>query len=408
MNIWYIHPYAGSPKFGMSFRPYYMAKNFNLLGNKCTIISSTHHHLSTFSKQDEGKQKVEGVDFYLIPTKSYIGNGINRLINMVGFGLSLFKSSFRAFANEDRPNVIIASTAHPFHFIAANYYAKKYNAKLILEVRDIWPLSLQELVGISKLHPLSLLINIFQKFAYRNCDHCVSLLENAEEYFQSQGLKEGKFTCIPNGIEIESEIKEKSALNIQPRINEIKKSIADFNTVLGYTGAVGIPNNLEPLILAAKKLENYNIAILIVGNGIEKKRLESLCTNKNIVNVFFFDSVPKNLVSEIISMCDAMFINAQPKDIYKYGISPNKIFDYMSLNKPIFNGIEAPENPMAKAGCEILFKGNSSVDLAEKILNFHNDKNKWNIINTEKFVIDNYSYQALSKEYSLLFSKVNL
>ncbi len=403
MNIWYIHPYAGSPKYGMSFRPYYLAKHFNKLGHNTTVISSLKHHLCSLPFKKPGLVDVEGVKYFLQNSIDYQGNGVKRLLNMLMFGLGLFGKHFRTFSKINPPDVIIASTAHPFHLLAAKYYSKKYNAKLILEVRDIWPLSLQELVGISKYHPLSVLINAFQKFGYKKCDHCVSLLENSESFFLNEGLKKGKFSCIPNGIELSSE-HEKESENSSLK-SQLSIAISNFDTVIGYTGALGIPNNLMPLINAAEKFKKYNIGVLLVGDGIQKKALEERVAELQLDNVVFFGKVHKTFVSYVIDSCDAMFINAMPKELYKFGISPNKIFDYMMHDKLVFNGIDSPNNPLEKAGCEINFPANDYLSLANKVIDFH--KNKENFaINSSEFVRRQHSYAQLAKNYESLMESL--
>lgn len=401
MNIWYIHPYAGSPKFGMSFRPYYLAKNFELLGHKTMVISSKNHHLSVFPNDKSNFTSVEGVSFYLVDTPYYKGNGVKRLLNMLAFGINLFSRKFKKINQINKPDIIIASTAHPFHIFAAKFYAMKYKAKLILEVRDIWPLSLQELFGISKFHPLSLLINFCQKFAYKYSDHCVSLLENSEDFFIKEGLKSNSFTCISNGIEISDNPSPKDDFLLRKLESEIK----EFDTIIGYTGALGIPNNLLPLIEASKKLRKYNIGVLLVGDGVEKQKLISKAQELKLDNVIFFGKVPKEQIEHIVKYCDAMFINAQPKVLYKYGISPNKIFDYMISNKLIFNGIHSPNNPMEKANCEIKFDANSPHDIASKIIEYHKNKES-RIINSANFVKKNYTYEKLANDYVNLFNSL--
>ncbi|MBB1322657.1 glycosyltransferase family 4 protein [Shewanella sp. SR43-8] len=401
MNIWYIHPYAGSPKHGMSFRPYYLARNFDKVACTTTVISSLHHHLSDLKIKSPGLVDVEGVMYYLVGTPLYSGNGVKRIINMLAFGIGLFKSEFRKFSETNKPDIIIASTAHPFHIFAAKYYAKKYNAKLILEVRDIWPLSLQELVGISKFHPLSIIIDFCQKYAYKHCDYCVSLLENSEPLFIKEGLKKNSFVCISNGIELS----DNSSPKDERLLSDLESKLNKFDTVIGYTGALGIPNNLAPLIEACKQLEKYNIGVLLVGDGIEKQKLITRVRELDLENVVFFGTVAKDQIQHIVSYCDAMFINAQPKELYKYGISPNKIFDYMISNKLVFNGIDSPNNPMEKAGCEIRFCASSHTDLASKIIEFHQIKPS-RTIESAKFVEKEYTYEKLAAKYINLFRRL--
>lgn len=371
------------------------------MGHKCTVISSLNHHLSKFPHEKEGEYLIEDVPYYLVDTKEYKGNGLSRVLNMLGFGGNLFKSPFKRFAKENKPDVIIASTAHPFHMLAAKYYAKKYKAKLILEVRDIWPLSLQELVGVSKYHPFCVLINLFQKFAYRTCDHCVSLLENAESFFVEEGLAKNSFTCIPNGMELPDE----NDIVDEALISEVEAQIEKFDFVVGYTGALGVPNNMSPLVEAAGLVQDKNIGVLLVGDGVEKDELKSYCERNGVNNVVFFRKVPKEQVRYIIGLCDAMFINAKHKPIYKHGISPNKIFDYMLENKAVFNGIDAPGNPMAQANCEVRFKGDDANDLAKKLIQFYDNKASFECTSRE-FVIANHLYSELAKKFDNLFTSL--
>lgn len=408
MNIWYIHPYSGSPKHGMSFRPYYLANHFNQLGHTTTVISSSFHHLCGSLSSEPGVIDVEGVNYYLQKSTTYSGNGIGRLINMFSFGFGLFSGMFRRFSIDNKPDVIIASTAHPFHLLASKYYAKKYGAKLILEVRDIWPLSLQELLGLSKYHPLNVVINIFQKFGYKSCDHCVSLLGNAENFFVKEGLPEGRFTYIPNGIELLDENSNKGEENNKVPltfINELQRATANFDTVIGYTGALGVPNNMMPLIEAASELKKDNIGVLIVGDGAQKEELQARAKELSLNNVVFFGKVPKTLVATVIEHCDALFIGAQPTELYKYGISLNKMFDYMMHNKVVFNGIDSPGNPLEKAGCEVKFPADDALALSQEVIKFHRNKKSYTL-NSSKFVKEHHSYKQLAKKYISLMESL--
>ncbi|MEZ8353642.1 glycosyltransferase family 4 protein [Vibrio splendidus] len=398
IKVWYVHAYAGSPSHGMSYRPYYLSKNFREHDVDTTIISSSYHHLSSIT--GIGQQVIDDQDFYFVPVNRYSGNGFKRISNMLAFGIKLFGSGFRSFAYSNKPDVIIASTAHPFHIFAAKFYAKLFKAKLILEVRDIWPMSLNELAGLSKLHPFSILVNICQKFGYKYCDECVSLLENSEKFFLSQGLEAGKFTYIPNGIELS----EHSSINNE-LVEKLKESLSGFSKVIGYTGALGLPNNLMPLIESATYLKDFNIAILLVGDGVEKTNLMKKVDELGINNVVFFGKVPKKDIHTIIDYCDAMFINALPKNIYKYGISPNKIFDYMLENKVVFNGIESKGNPLEKSRSEIRFPSNDAYTLAEKIIEFSTESFP-SEIKSELFVRNNYSYKVLARRYVSLIHRL--
>ncbi|CZF80165.1 putative glycosyl transferase [Grimontia celer] len=398
MNVWYMHPYAGTPKTGMSFRPYYISQELSKLGLDTTVISSSYHHLSQRKGNLIGCNTLENQKYYFVKNNEYKGNGIGRVLNMLRYGIGMFGLSFHRFAKNNKPNVIIVSTAHPFHIFAAKYYADKYSAKLILEVRDIWPMSLNELAGLSPNHPLSRLIEITQNYAYKVCDHCVSLLANSEEYFQSKGLPSNSFSYIPNGIELGMSESHKHDI-----IDKIRNDLSGYDLSIGYTGAIGVPNNLMPLIKAADELSKSNVAIVLVGDGVLKEEIEQYVSKNAIDNVFIYDPVPKSVIPSVIGVFDIMFINAKPSKIYRYGISPNKIFDYMLQDKVVLNGIDAPNNPLTECGSELYFSSESPSDIVSKVLEF---KCSPYSVKTSDLVLEQYSYRSLALKYKRVIESI--
>ncbi len=45
MSVWYLHHYAGHPKVGMSFRPYYLARGIQDLNEDVVVFAASYHHL---------------------------------------------------------------------------------------------------------------------------------------------------------------------------------------------------------------------------------------------------------------------------------------------------------------------------------------------------------------------------
>ena len=108
---------------------------------------------------------------------------------MFEFGLSRgTDSALRRLGDEHPPQAIIYSSPAPYAFVVAAWLAKRYKAKLIFEVRDIWPDSLAEFVNLSPNNPLVWLAALIERFAYRRADHIASLLPLAAEHMISRGM----------------------------------------------------------------------------------------------------------------------------------------------------------------------------------------------------------------------------
>jgi glycosyltransferase involved in cell wall biosynthesis len=248
--------------------------------------------------------------------------------------------------------------------------AKKFKAKLIFEVHDLWPLSPMELGGMSKYHPFIMLIQFAEDFAYRFSDSVISMLPKTLEYMVSRGLKKEKFHYIPNGIDLkEWEITGKQAQSETGKLIEEKiKSCKDegFFTV-AYLGTHGLANCLDNLINAAEILKDEKVFFFLIGPGPEKESLKALAQKKKLSNIIFFNSIPKEEIPIITKLFDANYIGLKKESLFRFGISPNKLMDYMAAKRPVINSIEAGNDPVKEAGCGISVPAENPQLLAQAI-----------------------------------------
>ena len=196
-KIWCIHHYAGTPDYPGGHRPYYLAKYFQKFGFDVYVIAADFHHWLRKKEATQTEQlrfsNEKKVPFIWIKTNQYLGNGIKRFLNMLSYTIKVWLFKNKIVKVTGKPDVVIVSSPHIFQFLAGYRIAKKYSAKLIFEVRDIWPLSLLELTNFSKYNPLMLFMGWIEKFAYRKSEHVVSLLPQAYKHMLTKGLKLEKF-----------------------------------------------------------------------------------------------------------------------------------------------------------------------------------------------------------------------
>lgn len=352
MNIVLVNHYAGGKSFGMEFRPYYLAREWQKAGHNVIIVAASFAHLrSRQPKVDKtiSAENVDGVNYIWIKTNSYEGNGINRILSMLGFTKALY-SKLGKFLDSFSPDLFIASSTYPFDSIPLAKLARKYKAKLCFEVHDLWPLSPIEFGGYSKYHPFIIAIQWAEDFAYRNSDFVVSLLPMAKPYMVSRGMKLEKFIHIPNGIALD-EWNESSSIPAEHL--EVISGIKNKNKFLvGYAGSHGIANGLDALIFAAEELTE-EIEVVFVGSGPEKKNLQDLVNSRHISNVNFLPSVSKECIPALLKFFDALYVAFQKQSLLRFGISPNKMFDYMMAEKPIIQAIEAGNNLVKDYACGV-------------------------------------------------------
>jgi len=393
-NIWIINDYAGSPFHGMIYRHYYMAKELQKRNIKTTIISASYSHFMTNRPPIKEKayllEKVDMIEYLWLKVMEYKDSrDKKRIFKWFQFCLKLFTVSNKI----DKPDVIVCSGSAPMLIIPSYYLAKKHGAKLIFEIRDIWPLTLMDFKGYSKYNPLIYIMQKSVNFGFRNADKVISVLPHTDSYIREQGIFNVDFSYLPNGIFLE-ELQNPTPLN-EKTLSELPKN----KFTIGYAGAMGMGDGLDLLIDVAVELkEESNINFVLIGKGSEKKRLEKRVIDLKLNNVKILDAIPKREVQNLLAQFDVCYIGWEDKEIYKYGISANKIFDYMYAGKPIIHLFTGRGDLITKANCGISIREHKSSLISEAILKLYNtpkEERKKIGMRGKKFVLENHTYSKI-------------
>ncbi len=409
MNIIYINHYAGSNIHGMEFRPYFMAKRWAEAGNKVTIVASSYSHLRTKNPDMQGKktmeQNIDGIRYFWIEGNEYHGNGVGRIKNMLSFICGLYKYKDE-IAAEGKPNAVIASSTYPLDIYPAHKIAKKYGAMLIYEVHDLWPLSPIELGGMNPHHPYIMMMQSAENYCYKHSDYVVSLLPCSKEHMVEHGLKPEKFVCIPNGI-VKADW-EKPMSDPPVYFDKLKKYHDEGYFLIGYTGAHGIANALDSFVEAGEKLSDKKIKLLLIGPGPERERLVQKVIDMNLGDtVELLEPVKRGQVPELLNQMDALYVGLQRQPLFRFGVSPNKLMDYMMAAKPVIFAIEAGNDMVADADCGISIPPEDSSAIAEAAIKLSSlSKEELTKIGQrgKEYILRNNEYDVLSKKFLDVFS----
>lgn len=402
LNILLINHYAGSPKYGMEYRPYYLAREWLKQGHSVTIVAASQTHLRTVqpkTNKDVEEEMIDGIRYLWLLTPGYSGNGVMRVCNMLTFVRRLFTLG-NELAQSFRPDLVIASSTYPLDIYPARWIAGKAGARLIFEVHDLWPLSPMELGNMSRWHPFIMAMQCAENYAYCRADKVVSMLPNAKDHMCEHGMAPEKFSYIPNGISVNGWLSEGVSLpehheNIISRFKEQGKFL------IGYAGAHGIANALDSLILSAGHIPN-DIAIILIGNGPVKENLQKIVQNKLLQNVFFLPPIIKESIPAILAEMDGLFIGLQKQPLFRFGVSPNKLMDYMMAGKPIIYAIEAGNDPVFESGCGISVEPENAAAIADAIIRLKSmspaERKRMGEAGKD-YVLAHHDYGALAKEF---------
>lgn len=406
-NIWILNHYAVTPDMPGGTRHYNFAKELTKRGYQVFIFASSAPHKLRrevkLLKNEKWKiENVKGINFVWLKTFPYNKNNWRRIVNIISYtwrviwlGKKLTKSNKKI----ENPDIIIGSSFHLLAVLAAYQLSKHYQTKFIIEIRDLWPQTLIDIGKLKKNNPIIKTLQLLEKFLYKRAEKIVTLLPLAKNYISNLGINENKITWISNGVDLENfqNIKEK----------ESSKYFAVF-----YVGAYGLANALGTILDAAKIIQEkkYNkIRFIFVGGGPEKENLINYKNKLKLKNIELRGPVAKEDVPHTLSGASILIISQQDTNIYQYGFSYNKLFDYLASAKPIILAGNPINDIISEAKCGISIPPENPKKMAREIIRLYQtspEKKKKMGQNGYEYVKKHYSISVLVDKLEKIFQQV--
>lgn len=396
----------------MEYRPYYLAREWVKLGHAVTIVAASVSHVRTQAPVIAGamtEEIIDGIRYVWLKTPSYHSNGVGRAINIFSFVGQLMRHEDKIIAN--RPiTAVIASSTYPLDIFPAHRLATKSCARLVYEVHDLWPLSLIELGGMSRWHPFIMLLQWAENYAYCHADRVVSILPLAQAYMERHGMAAYKFAHIPNGIDL-TEWQDNAVLLPEQHRETLASLRQQGRFIVGYAGAHGLANALDNLLDAAKRLTDQPVAIVLVGQGPEKARLQARAQQCELNQVVFLPPVPKSAIPALLGLMDALYIGLKKEPLFRFGVSPNKLLDYMMAAKPIIHAIDAGNDLVTESRCGISISSEDAGALVEAIqqLQTMTETERQTVgLNGQQHALAYHDYRVLSQKFLSVVTDGNI
>lgn len=399
MRIWLINHYAVPPQYYPLARPSLFAKNLIAMGHDVTIIAASTVHNSN-KNLIEGKEKVkkevvDGVPYVYIKCSNYEGNGIKRVVNILEYARKL-PGVCKTF---EKPDAIVATSFDPISCYQGIKIANKYGVTGVAEIADLWPETLVEYSGVSPKHPLVRCLRRIEKKIYLQSDSIVYTAAGGYEYIVEQGwqneIPREKAAYINNGIDLELFDYNKEAFVTQDT------DLDDDNIFkVIYTGSIRRVNNVGGILDVAKEIKNSKIRFLIWGDGDELPMLKQRLVDENINNVVFKGRVEKKYIPYITSKADLNYAHNSASPLFRFGLSFNKIFDYLAAGKPILCDFPSNYNPVIMGKAGIAVDSAEPKDIARQIEEFINmDEEQYNhYCDSARKTAEEYDFKILTQK----------
>ena len=356
-RLLWINHFAILPGAGGGTRHFEMSRELVRRGWDVTVAASDlnlhsreYSHRAGAADTAVHAEDVDGVRFRFLWAAPYEKNDWRRAWNWLSFTRNLQRWT----PDMGRPDVVIGSSPHLLAARAGLKMARRWGVPFVFEVRDLWPESLLA-AGGSK----GLAYTAFDRIAerlYREADRIVAFAQGTIDFLERErGVPRAKMAYIPNGV-------DPSAFAPVDRSGQARM-------VCTYAGAHGPANGLDVVLDAADRLrDRADVGFRLVGAGPVKAELVAEAARRGLANVEFAHPVPKAEMPRVLAEAGAGLMILRDTPLFAFGVSPNKLFDYMGAALPVVCNVPGDTARMvAEAGAGEQAAPGDGASLAEAV-----------------------------------------
>jgi colanic acid biosynthesis glycosyl transferase WcaI len=247
--------------------------------------------------------------------------------------LSFIPAALRSGLRAGKLDAVFVTSPAIFSVIPAILLARLRGAKLVFDIRDLWP---DELITYGGFREGSLPVRVtraIERWGYRAADLVTATTEAIIDTVIERGVAREKTFLLPNGADLE-------LFRPVPRDDA---PVAEYGFgerfVVMYSGLFGIKHSLEVLLDAAEILKAHKeIVFFLVGDGARRDELVKLAREKGLDNVIFGKERSVKEIPSLLARADLCFAAVRPEPYPKKVISV-KVFEYLACEKPVVGAL---------------------------------------------------------------------
>lgn len=288
--------------------------------------------------------------------------------------LDYFSFAFMAFLRGLflKTDCIIATSPQFFTIIAGYFLAVFKRKRYVIEIRDLWPESIQA-IGAIRNGTLLRFLETIELFLYKRADQIIVVTDSFKQNMVSRGIDPDKIFIVKNGF-----LKEKLSQKSPDNNLAAQLGIPAGKPIVGYIGTHGLSHALDFIIRVSADLEK-EVYFLFIGEGAEKESLLALKQSISAENVIMIGNQPQQEIFSYLSLIDISLVNLKKSDTFKTVI-PSKIFESAAFQKPILLGVEGEAQELIEHySAGLAFEPENPVDFVKKLNRLIEDHELYNI-----------------------------
>jgi glycosyltransferase involved in cell wall biosynthesis len=332
---------------------------------------------------------------YATPNEKVVKKTIGHLSFMVS---SVVLSARRSGAAD----VVVVSSPTFFSILSAWILARLKGAKLVVEVRDLWPAIFVEL-GVLTNRKVIRVLEGLELMAYRAADRIVVVSEGFRHHLTARGVPPAKVHTIRNGVDLDLFAPDAVTSNGA----RARLGAAEGTTLVLYVGAHGISHGLTTIAAAAAELRGEAVHFAFVGEGSAKQELERQVRHLGLGNVTLLPGVARNQVPELLAAADICLVPLRDVPLFDTFI-PSKIFEYFGAAKAVVGSVRGEPAEILRAGGAVVVEPGDATAIAGAVRDLAGDPDRRAAMGDQarRYVTEHFDRRVLAARYRQVLGSV--
>lgn len=396
----YFPPEIGAPQARLSD----LARFWAQAGDDVTVLTGMPNHPTgvippEYRRRIRARESVDG--YRVVRTWLYATRNEGIVKKTLGH-LSFMVSSVVLGARRVGPtDVVVVSSPTFFSILSAWVIARVRRARLVVEIRDLWPAIFVEL-GVLRNRLIIRALEAMELASYRAADAVVVVSEGFRRDLLRRGVSGDKVHVIRNGVDVDAFVPTEADPAVRARLGAREGEV-----LVLYVGAHGISHGLASVVDAAAKLAGEPVHVALVGEGAAKRELEAKVADLQMENVSMLAGVPRNEVARLLAAADICLAPLRDVPLFSTFI-PSKIFEYFGAGKAVIGAVRGePAEILAAAGATVVPPEDPAA-LAEAIRDLANDADRRVAmgIRARQYVVEHFDRRRLAGRYRTVLESV--
>jgi len=328
----YFPPETGAPQARLSS----LARTWAQDGDQVTVLTGMPNHPTgvvppayrgAIRRRERGDgYRVVRTWLYATPNEGFVRKTIGHLSFMISSVLLGGRSCGPA-------DTVVVSSPTFFAIGAAWLIARLKRARLVVEIRDLWPAIFVEL-GVLTNRRLIGLLERLEMAAYAAADMVVVVSDGFRANLVGRGVPADKVHTIRNGVALDRFGPGTAA---DPAVRA-RLGASSGDCLVLYAGTHGISQGLSTVADAAARLAGAGIHFAFAGAGADKLRLENRVRELRLRNVTLVPGLPHADVPALLAAADICLVPLRDVQLFSAFI-PSKMFEYLAAGKPVIGSV---------------------------------------------------------------------